>query len=353
MRAPSVPRALFAIPGDIDTATGGYAYDRRVMELLPAYGIEVEHLALPGSFPNPSASDLETTGRLLENAGDGSSLLIDGLAYGALPEALVAGLKADIVALIHHPLGFETGLKEEDAERFIATERVALKYARHVVVTSRATARALERDFEVPHKKITVAEPGTDPALRATGTGTPLQLLAVGAVSPRKAYDILIKSLAPLKELDWRLAIAGATDRDPAAAAKVRAAIDEAGLSDRVTLAGKVVPATLERFFDSADLFVMPSLFEGYGMVLAEAMARGIPIVCTTGGAAAETVPDAAALKVSPGDPEALTEALRSALENKKLRRKLADAAWEAGRALPTWNETARRIAAALLGMKA
>jgi glycosyltransferase involved in cell wall biosynthesis len=204
----------------------------------------------------------------------------------------------------------------------------------------------------VPARKITVAEPGTDPAARATGTGTPLQLLAVGAVSPRKAYDVLVRALEPLADLDWRLTIAGATDRDPAAAAALKSIIDRSGLGERIKLAGKVVPATLDRFYESADLFVMPSLFEGYGMVLAEAMARGLPIVCTTGGAAAETVPDAAAIKVPPGDPEPLTAALRLALEDKKRRTRMADASWDAGRALPTWNETARRIAAVILGMR-
>ncbi|MEQ1710927.1 MAG: glycosyltransferase family 4 protein, partial [Hyphomicrobium sp.] len=283
-------------------------------------------------------------------------LLIDGLAYGAFPEALIRDLLAEpgreIVALVHHPVGFETGLGEVRAEELIATERAALALARHVVVTSRATKRTLERDFDVPVKKITVAEPGTDPALRASGTGMPMQILTVGAVSTRKAYDILVRALAPLADHDWRLIIAGATDRDPAAVEVLEGQIAASGLGDRIRLAGKVVPATLERFYDSTDLFVMPSLYEGYGMVLAEAMARGLPIVCTTGGAAADTVPDAAALKVAPGDPQALGDAIRRALDDRKLRSRLADAAWDAGRTLPTWNETARRIAATVLGMK-
>lgn len=346
-----MPNAVFAIPGDIDTTSGGYAYDRRVLELLPAYGITASHLELPGSFPVPSAADLATAGRLLEATPKDAVLLIDGLAYGAMPDAMIRGLCRDIVALVHHPVGYETGLAPDRAEALIATERAALALARHVVVTSGVTKRTLERDFGVASKRITVAEPGTDPAPRATGTGTPLQLLAVGAVSMRKAYDVLVNALQPLAELDWRLTIAGATDRDPAAVLSLEAAIDRAGLGDRVVIAGKVVPATLDRFYDSADLFVMPSLYEGYGMVLAEAMARGLPIICTTGGAAAETVPDAAAIKVPPGDPQALTDALRPALEQKKLRIRMADASWDAGRALPTWNETARRVAATILGL--
>lgn len=347
-----MPSVVFAVPGDIETASGGYEYDRRVLELLPAYGIPARHLILPGSFPAPTDADLAETRRLLAAAPADAVLLIDGLAFGAFPEALIRELNRDIVALVHHPVGFETGLSEARAEELIATERAALALARHVVVTSRATKRTLERDFGVPVKKITVAEPGTDPAQRATGTGMPMQLFAVGGITKRKAYDILVRALTPLADLDWRLVIAGATDRDSQAVEALEAAIEASGLGGRVKLAGKVVPATLERFYESTDLFVMPSLYEGYGMVLAEAMARGLPIVCTTGGAAADTVPDAAALKVPPGDPQALGDAIRDALEDKKLRTRLADAAWDAGRTLPTWNETARRIAATVLGMK-
>ncbi|MET0408609.1 MAG: glycosyltransferase family 4 protein, partial [Hyphomicrobium sp.] len=200
--------------------------------------------------------------------------------------------------------------------------------------------------------KITVAEPGTDPAQRATGTGVPLQVLAVGAVLPRKGYDLLIEALAPLKDIDWRLTIAGALDRHPQAVDALQSAIGKHGLDERVTLAGKVVPATLNRFYESADLFVSASLFEGYGMVLAEAMARGLPIVLAAGGAAADTAGDAAALHVEAGNVSELTSALQRALTDKKLRDRLADASWEAGRTLPTWHETARRIAAVILGLR-
>lgn len=345
--------AVFAIPGSIETATGGYAYDRRVLELLPTYGVPVTLLELPASFPAPSPADLALTERRLSATPRDAVLLIDGLAFGALPADLIRRLERTVIALVHHPLSLETGLAEDRRRTLRDSERAALKLARHVVVTSPATARTLAQDFGVPAEKIRVAEPGTDPAARATGTGTPMQLLAVGAVSGRKGYCVLVEALAPLHGLDWHLRIAGALDRDPTAVAGLRAAIAAAGLEDRVTLAGTVVPATLERFYESADIFVMPSLFEGYGMVLAEAMSRGLPIVCTTGGASGDTVADGAALKVPPGDVKALSDAIASLLRSRKLRTKLADASWDAGRRLPTWNETARRVAAALLDLEA
>ena len=182
-------------------------------------------------------------------------------------------------------------------------------------------------------------------AERARGSTGPLQLLSVGSVVQRKAYDILVRALAPLKDRDWRLTIAGATDRSPQALAALHAAVRETGLKDRIAIVGAVAQEGLAEMYASADALLLPSLYEGYGMVLAEAMARGLPMVCTTGGAAAETAPDAAAIKVPPGDQHALTAAIRRLLDEPDLRRRLADASWAAGQRLPRWEDTARTIA--------
>jgi glycosyltransferase involved in cell wall biosynthesis len=347
-----VAEAVFAIPGDLKATTGGYAYDRQVIELLPAFGVPVSVLPLPGSFPNPTPGDLEETRRIIAKRSSDSVLVVDGLAYGAFPECIITEIKGRVIGLVHHPLFLETGLPHARKVELKDSEARALQRANHVIVTSRATKRILTEHMGLSSEKITVAEPGTDPAQRATGTGAPLQILSVGAVLPRKGYDLLIEALAPLRDIDWRLTIAGALDRHPQAVEAVQSAIRAHGLDDRVTLAGKVVPATLERFYESADLFVSASLFEGYGMVLAEAMARGLPIVLAAGGAAADTAGEAAALHVEAGNVAELTAALRRALTDKKLRDRLADAAWEAGRTLPTWHETARRIAAVILGLR-
>lgn len=346
--------AHFAIPGDLDTPTGGYAYDRRLLKELPAFGVDARHLALPASFPNPTKADIAITlDRIRERVPDTATLLFDGLAFGALPQEAVAAIQRRIIALVHHPLASEAGLSETDRDRLFESEKTALEAAERIITTSSTTAQALIADYGVAEARITVAEPGTDPAARATGTAMPLQLLCVGAVSPRKGYDVLIEALRPLNEHSWRLTITGALDRHPGAVAALEAAIQDAGFDERVKLAGVVVPATLDKLYESADVLVMPSLYEGYGMVLAEGMARGLPIVCTTGGAAAETVPDEAALKVPPGDAAALQKALDRALTDKKLRTRLADASWDAGRKLPTWQETARRVAAAILDLRA
>ena len=169
--------------------------------------------------------------------------------------------------------------------------------------------------------------------------------MAVGSVIPRKAYDVLVGALAPLRDHPWRLTIAGATDHSPEALAALHAAVRDSALQDRIAIVGAVDRARLGELYASADAFLMSSLYEGYGMVLAEAMARGLPIVCTTGGAAAETAPDAAAIKVPPGDERALTVATRRLLDDTALRQRLADASWAAGQKLPRWEDATRRIA--------
>jgi glycosyltransferase involved in cell wall biosynthesis len=342
--------AAFVIPGDLSLPTGGYAYDRQVLALLAAQAVDCAHVPLPGTYPAPSIADLATTERTLAALPRDTILLFDGLAFGALPGEVVGRIQQKIIALVHHPLCLEAGLAPMRARYLRQTETMALAFAEHVVVTSALTARILAADFGVAPAAITVAEPGTDRAPRATGTGHPLQILAVGSIVPRKGYGILADALLRLPVSDdWHVTIVGAV-RDISAQSQLDEALqaiaaDGQPLASRVTLAGAVDDATLADLYHAADVFVMPSLFEGYGMVLAEAMARGLPIVCTTGGAAAETAPDAAALKVPPGDAAALRTALATVIANAPMRHRMADAAWAAGQSLPTWNDTTRIIA--------
>jgi glycosyltransferase involved in cell wall biosynthesis len=343
---PPLP-AAFAVPGALDTPTGGYAYAREILARLPAHGIAASLVRLPDAFPDPRETDLVETARLLADLPPEAALLVDGLAYGAIPAATIDALARPIVALCHHPLGLEAGLAPDRAAALVASERAALARAVRVVVTSPATAATLVRDFAVPEGRIVVAEPGTAPAARATGSpaGAPPALLAIGAISPRKGYDVLIAALARLSDRDWTLTIAGPTNRDPATVAALRAQAAQAGLAERIRFAGAVDDATRDALYAGADLFVSSSLYEGYGMVLAEALARGLPLVASTGGAAADTVPDAAALKVPPGDVAALAAALARALDDPDLRARLAEASFAAGRRLPTWDDATARIA--------
>jgi glycosyltransferase involved in cell wall biosynthesis len=340
--------AAFCIPGDLALPTGGYRYDREMLARLPGQGISIRHVALDGGYPHPSPEELARTAALLAACHRREIVLIDGLALGAMPPDMVAALPQTVVALVHHPLGLEAGLSAERAAFLLRNEREMLAHVRHVIVTSPATKRFLIKDFALDDRKVTVAEPGTSRAARAAGVGRPFQILAVGAVSARKAYDRLVSALTPLRDFDWRLTIAGSLTLQPETTARLRDSIDASGVADRITLTGALDDAHLAALYAKADLFAMSSLFEGYGMALTEALARGLPIVASSGGAAADTLPEVAAIKVPPGDGEALTAALRRVMTEDALRRRMGDAAWAAAALLPSWDDTARDIAEAL-----
>jgi glycosyltransferase involved in cell wall biosynthesis len=339
-------RLIFAIPGDLESLTGGYRYDREVMARLADFGVSAVVLQLPGSFPNLRPGDLDEAVRAV-NATllPGDAVLMDGLAYGVFSQNAIAAINAPIVALCHHPLGLETGFGPERSQALLASEKKALALASHVIVTSAHTARIMGQDFGVSSARITIAPPGTEPACRAEGSDESLSLLAVGSITPRKAFDVLIEALASLTDLDWSLKIVGAAHHSPETAAALAKLIRARGLGSRVECLGELEGAALDAVFHRSSIFVSTSLYEGYGMALAEAMARGLPVIASTGGAAAETVPDAAALKIPPGDVAALRGALRSVMADPILRRRLSEASWQAGQELPSWKETAEAVA--------
>jgi glycosyltransferase involved in cell wall biosynthesis len=337
-----VTRILFAIPGDLVARTGGYEYDRRVLRAARDMGAEIMHLPLSGAFPAPTAPEIdEAVARINQSVQPGDVVLIDGLAFGVLPRQNVDAIRAPVIALCHHPLCLESGLDVARAEALHESERQALAAATHVVVTSPHTRDLLTRDFDLPATKIAVACPGTDPAARAHGTGRPVSLLAVGALIPRKGYHCLVEALAGLRDLDWRLDIVGSPVHAPQTAQALRA---QAARLPQIRLVGACPDQALDALYQRADIFVSASLYEGYGMALAKALARGLAIVTTTGGAAAETVPGNACLSVPPGDVASLRAALRHVIEEAPLRRRLSDAAWRAGQNLPRWEDAARTI---------
>ncbi len=339
---------VFAIPGDVDTPTGGYRYDRRVIDELRALRWDVKPLRLPSDFPAPSEASLKETERLFAMVPTDALLLVDGLAFGALPASLFDRVPRKYVALVHHPLGLETGLSSERAELLLETERAALARARRVIVTSKPTAALLFRDFGVAKEKITVAEPGTETAPRAKGSGGAPRLLSVGTVNARKGYDTLVAALAKIADLSWESRIAGTLDRDLPAVAAVRAAIKANRLDSRIKLLGTLDDAALAAEYDQATLFALPSHFEGFGMAFTEAMARGLPVVAGDAGAAPTTVPSDAGVLVPPGDADALAAVLRRLLTDPSELKRRSDAAWRHAQNFPRWRDTAKAIASAL-----
>jgi len=340
---------VFMIPGDLEALTGGYGYGRRIVNGLRDLGWTVRVEALDASFPDPTPFAREDVRRRLRSLDDGTVVMVDGLAFGALgAEAEDEASRLRFVALVHHPLAEETGIDSRTAASLRASETRALATARVVVVTSRPTAQGLAR-YGVDADRITVVEPGTDPAPLARGSGGgSVHLLCVASLIPRKGHEILVEALARLAQKDWHLTCVGSLDRDVPTAGRVRAMLAQYDLSDRVTFTGDLHQPELGREYDRADVFVLPTFHEGYGMVIGEALARGLPAVSCPTGAIAELVTSSAGVLVPPGNIAELARALADLIDHKETRLRLAAGARQVRDRLPTWDTAAARMAAAL-----
>ncbi len=339
-----VRRLTFAVPGDLATLTGGYAYDRRMIAELEHLGWTVDLVDLGDGFPWPSNEVRSAAQARLLAVPARRAVVIDGLALGVLPEvALQLHSRHPLIALVHHPLALETGLSAGQSDLLRASERAALTATSHVIVTSVATARILATDYAIPAERITVASPGTDLAPMAQGSQDGVvRLLSIGAVVPRKGFDVLIAALATLTDLPWHLTIVGDRSRSPETAAQLDVNIRRHNLGSRAAVRGAISPERLAELYASADLFVLASRFEGYGMAYAEAIAHGLPVIGTNAGAIPDTVTAGVGVLVAPDDSNALSVVLRRIIENPDERRRMATSARAAARHLPTWQESAK-----------
>ncbi len=350
-------KLTLAYPGDIDTFTGGYLYDKRVMLGLQNLGWDVKRLGLGAGFPTPSPNLLDQAITQLTAVGADRQLVIDGLAlgsFGARAETLAK--HRPYIALVHHPLAKESGLTTQQAQALFESEQPTLIHASCVVVTSPTTADTLVAEYNVARQNIHVVIPGLDrQPQRAQQTpriafkNKPLQFLAVGALVPRKGFDVLLEALHMTAAHDWALTIVGDASRSPQTTAALKTQLTDLGLASRVTLAGSLSPKALAEQYRCADVFVLASHYEGYGMAYAEALAWGLPVVGTTGGAVKETVPAEAGLLVNPGQPEAFASALTQVLKDPIKRERMRLAAQRHGQNLPTWADTAQAFAQVLL----
>lgn len=329
--------------------SGGTLYDLRVIDELRKTGWRIELHALPGRFPRADDDTTQAGAALLASLPDGAAVVFDGLALPAF--AGCVGRESDrlvLSALVHHPVADETGLREDERAALFAVEKAAYAAMRRIVVPSPAMARRLA-DFDVPSALIDVAAPGVEPARRASGSGSAIAaLLCVASLTPRKGHLALLAALSDCRDLRWRLTCAGPLDSDPATTAVVEDAISRFDLSERVALVGPQVGAALDALYARADVFVLASRYEGYGMVFAEAMARGLPVVASGDGAVGDTVPESAGIVVPVDDRTALADALRRMIADPDFRREKADGSWAAGQSLSRWPDTAARLAQAV-----
>ena len=343
------PELDFLLPGDPQTLTGGYIYARRVSEGLTKLGWRVTVHSLDASFPFPTVPALEEARLTLESIPAGRIVVVDGLALGGMAE-LVAEHSGRVwlAALIHHPLACETGLTTVQRRTLRLSEQRSLTAMRKIIVTSQWTKQQVA-GYGIPSDKIRVVTPGTDRAPLVHGSdSTSMNLLCVATLTARKGHGVLFDALGQLLDRSWHLRCAGSLQRDADTVRARREQIVRLGLSERITLLGEVSFDALDRYYESADLFVLASYLEGYGMVLAEALSRGLPLVCTSAGAIPDTVPAGAALLVPEGDSVALAKALGKVMDDRSLLRDLANGSRIARDTLPIWDQTCVQFAAEL-----
>lgn len=342
------------VAGDPDQRTGGYIYDAHIVAALRKRGLAINVVGLAGRFPDADDEAAQALASALSVLQDRSRVIIDGLAMGALPDVVADHAeRLDITALLHHPLGDEQGLSELDQQRFHRCELLGLAHVNRVIVTSRFTERrvtALAEQYALPFgAPISVVEPGVEraPVSPAAQPNEPIRLLCVATLTPRKGQDILVQALADVERGHWRCDCFGGA-RDAAFTERVQTLIDNHQLGDWITLHGECDAATLEAAYQNAHALVLPSWYEGYGMVVTETLAHGLPVITTTGGALRDTLPKGAGISVAPGDVEALSRALAAFCQDEALRTELRAGAAAARDRLGDWQTAGKAFSQAL-----
>jgi glycosyltransferase involved in cell wall biosynthesis len=345
------------LPGDVadpSMPSGGNTYDRRVCAGLPAHGLPVWTVAVPGRWPRPDAPARDELDGALASIPDGSVVLADGLVACGVPEIVVPHAdRLRLVVLVHLPLADETGLPPALASELDSAERATLLAAASVVATSSWAAARLAARHGLDPARVHAVLPGTDPAPRAAGTEDGSNLLCVASVTPRKGQDLLAEALGAVRDLPWRCECVGPLGRDADFVQRVRDLTGRHGIADRFTLAGPRTGQSLSDSYHAADLMVLPSHAETYGMVVTEALARGIPVLATEVDAVPDTLGrtpegDIPGMLVPPGDVSALAGALRRWLCDAGLRARLRAAAGRRRDMLDGWDTTARLLAEVL-----
>jgi glycosyltransferase involved in cell wall biosynthesis len=321
--------------------TGGNVYDRRVCAGLAEAGWEVLVATVAPAGPGGGSGAGADLARVVSAIPDGETVLIDGLiASPAAAQLLPQAGRLRLTVLLHMPLATDS-------------ERSVLDAAAGVVVTSEWTRRQLLTRYAIPAGRVHVARPGADLAARPA---RPVRgrLLCVGVLSRHKGQDLLVEALAGLADRDWRCVLAGSLDRDPDFVEHLRARITRLGYDHRIQLSGVLTGAALSHAYTTADLLVVPSRSETYGMTVTEAFAHGLPVIATTAGGLPEAFGPVTAGGVGPGqlippgDPAALAAALGDWLGDDGHRHRIRAAVRERQAALRGWEQTTQEIAEAL-----
>ncbi len=405
-------RMTFITVGDTGRRVGGHIFNTRLCDELRALGDDVAEIVASGAAPDEQEAAAAGMGARVAAIASDVIVVDALARVVCAPWLDRWRARRPVVALVHELASVAgAGTRDEAATvRERAVEAPLLRA--DLLITVSRDGRAILEAHGVPSARIRVVQPGSNrprpvapsgasgdtsaagqltPAddgglarrvnylgARATlGTGEtpalpgspaanarapgglarPLQALCVAQWIPRKGIDTLIAAWARIggsgvgaRGPRATLRLIGETDADPAYAATVRAAIAAivATGDSSIVVSGAVDAGTLEAAYAAADLFVLPSRYEGYGSVYAEALLRGLPIVACDAGAVPELVGPDAGILVSPGDPTALAHALQRLLDDDDLRVRLAAGSRRRGAHIPAWDDTVRGVRAVL-----
>ena len=340
---------------DRDDPTGGNVYNRAVIAELRTLGVDVRLQELDGPWPDGDASTHLALARALRST---AACLVDGIVACGSPDVIAAAVESghSVTIVVHLPLGDEFGIGPARRQRYALLESRAVHAASGVLCSSRWAAAELVSRYG--RDDVGVAVPGVTPAVASRGSqdsGLP-RLVGLASLTPTKDQLTLIRALAQLADLPWTADLIGSDRADPDYAALVRTEIVAAGLSERIMVHGVLVGEALDQKWAAADLLVLTSRVETYGLVVTEALARGIPAVVSAGTGAVEALqegatPDSAetpGTAVPAADPEGLAAVLRSWLTEPMLRRSWRQAALDRRDTLPGWQQTAEAVVAYL-----
>jgi glycosyltransferase involved in cell wall biosynthesis len=345
------PELHLVVPEGIEDParpSGGNTYDRRLCEELRARGWSVRVRGVAGDWPWAGETACRALEEVLAAVPDGARVLVDGLVASVWPQVMVpASRRLRIAVLMHMPVG------ARDGGTSLQRERAVLSAAEAVITTSEWTRGWLVETYGLDPARVHVAHPGADAAEAAAGSADGGNLLCVGAVTPSKGHDVLLAALVQVADLAWRCECVGSVTRAPEFAAGLRRDISTSGLDGRIVLTGPRTGRDLEASYAGADLLVLATRGETYGMVVTEALARGLPVLAPLVGGVPEALgvsPDGRrpGILLPPGDPEGLADALRRWLSEPALRESLRDAASGRRDDLRGWSETADQVAGVL-----